>query len=252
MARHALLIICRHFRHESKNFHSMPKKPAIQYKIVYSRRKTLAITISPVNGVVVRAPLRTRASTVDIFVREKYDWIKKTIDRFSSLERIDNPEGYSNGDHVLLFGKTFKLNLYPAENYHVKMGRDGIIDLGFKDDDNPLLIREMLEKWFRHIARGELSARFAGLLLKFSNYGFQPSSFAVRRMKKRWGSCSSTGKIAVSYDLIRLDPIYSEYVIIHELCHLLHHNHGPEFYRLLSGLFPQWKTVRNNLQGYIR
>jgi predicted metal-dependent hydrolase len=71
-------------------------------------------------------------------------------------------------------------------------------------------------------------------------------------MKKRWGSCSSKGKIAISYDLIRLDEIYAEYVIIHELCHLKHHNHSSNYYNLLSEVYPEWKKVREELKKYVR
>jgi predicted metal-dependent hydrolase len=71
-------------------------------------------------------------------------------------------------------------------------------------------------------------------------------------MKKRWGSCSSKGKIAISYDLIRLDEIYAEYVIIHELCHLKHHNHSANYYKLLSEVYPNWKKVKGELKKFIR
>jgi hypothetical protein len=70
-------------------------------------------------------------------------------------------------------------------------------------------------------------------------------------MKSRWGSCSKKGIITLSTELIKLPDIYIEYVIIHELCHLKHHNHGKEYYNLLSELFPAWKNVRKDLRGYI-
>jgi predicted metal-dependent hydrolase len=69
-------------------------------------------------------------------------------------------------------------------------------------------------------------------------------------MKRRWGSCSNKGKITLSSELIRLSDNYIEYVIIHELCHLRHHNHGPRFYEMLSELYPEWKTVRKEMKNY--
>jgi predicted metal-dependent hydrolase len=70
-------------------------------------------------------------------------------------------------------------------------------------------------------------------------------------MRSRWGSCSKQGKITLSTELIKLPDIFLEYVIIHELCHLKHHNHGKEYYKLLSELFPDWKIVRKGLRDYI-
>ena len=79
--------------------------------------------------------------------------------------------------------------------------------------------------------------------LKLTTFPFCPVT--------RWGSCSRKGLITLSTELIKLPDIYIEYVIIHELCHLKHHNHGKEYYNLLSELFPDWKKVRKDLREYI-
>ncbi|HPF02398.1 MAG TPA: M48 family metallopeptidase, partial [Bacteroidales bacterium] len=67
----------------------------------------------------------------------------------------------------------------------------------------------------------------------------------------RWGSCTSRGKITISSELIKLDPAYTDYVIIHELCHLKHHNHGKDFYRLLEELVPDYKALRKELKTHL-
>jgi predicted metal-dependent hydrolase len=81
---------------------------------------------------------------------------------------------------------------------------------------------------------------------------FKPTGLVIRTMKRRWGSCSNKGVITLSTELIKLSDLYIEYVITHELCHLKHHNHGPQFYKLLSEVFPEWKTVRKELRKYIQ
>jgi hypothetical protein len=81
---------------------------------------------------------------------------------------------------------------------------------------------------------------------------FKPTGLVIRSMKRRWGSCSNRGKITLSTELIRLADIYTEYVIIHELCHLKQHNHGPKYYELLSELFPEWKRVRKEMRAFVR
>ena len=110
----------------------------------------------------------------------------------------------------------------------------------------------MLEGWFKHIAQDKIRLKFREILVKYSNYGFRPTDLVVRTMKKRWGSCSSKGKIAISYDLVRLDEVYTEYVVLHELCHLKHHDHSANFYKMLSEVYPGWKKVREELKKYIR
>jgi len=222
------------------------------YKIILSRRRTISITVSPDKGIIVKAPLRTPVETIKRFVAEKSGWIRKTLDGFGSLKRIDSNEGYHDGDNILLFGRYHKLKLLPATEYYVKLPEDNVIEAGYAGSDNPVLIKAMLEKWFRLIAQKRLTPKFRELLTKYYKYGFKPSAFSVRYMKKRWGSCSSNGKIAISYDLIRLDEVYAEYVMIHELCHMKHHNHSAEYYGLLSEVYPGWKEIRKDLQRYIR
>lgn len=222
------------------------------YKISFSRRRTLSIIVSPGKGVVVRAPYRTPVKTIEKFVNEKSEWIKKSMRRFDMLTRIDTPAGYRDGDPVLLFGKEFKLKLRSSDIYGVRLGDNGTIEASFNKDDNPLTIKLLLEDWFKFVAKDKLTSLFREILVKYKEEGFQPSGFAVKKMRSRWGTCSSKGKIALSYDLVKLDEIYTEYVILHELCHLKHHNHGAGFYKLLSEVYPQWKTVREGLKKYIR
>jgi predicted metal-dependent hydrolase len=223
-----------------------------QYKIIFSRRRTISIIISPDHGVVVKAPYRTPVRTIDRFISEKSDWIKKTFNKFNSLERIDNSDGYSDGDTILLFGREYELRLIRSNKKYVRLVDNATIEVGFNSENNPLIIKALLEQWLKLIAREKLEIQFRETLEKYRDYGFSPAGFVVRTMKKRWGSCSSKGKIAISYDLIRLNEIFSEYVIIHELCHLKHHNHSANYYNLLSEVYPNWKKARQELKKYVR
>lgn len=223
-----------------------------QYRIIFSRRRSISIIIGPDSGVIVKAPYRTSVGAIRRFVNEKSGWITKTLNSFNSLERIDKNKGYSDGDSLKLYGKDYKLKLYQSDNYSVRIGDNNTIEAGYFKDNNPLIIRAMLEGWFKYMAQKRFTVKFREILLKYKEYGFSPGEFVVRTMKKRWGSCSSKGKIAISYDLIRLDEIYTEYVMIHELCHLKHHNHSANYYKLLSEVYPDWKVVREELKKFIR
>jgi len=223
-----------------------------KYRIVYSRRRTITISISPDNGVVVKAPYLTPGGTIKRFVNDKSEWIKKILAGFKSLKRIDNVKGYSDGDSILLFGRDFRLKLYQLDRNSVRIGAGDTIEAGYVKDNNPLIIRAMLEGWFKYIAQDKIRQKFREILVRYDNYRFRPGDLVVRAMKKRWGSCSTKGKIAISYDLVRLDEVFTEYVILHELCHLKHHDHSSNFYRLLSEVYPDWKKVREELKKYIR
>jgi predicted metal-dependent hydrolase len=222
-----------------------------EYKIVRSRRQTLSIIVSPFNGVIVRAPLGIPIKYINRFVSEKSEWIIKTLKSFDNLRKIESHR-LSDGDKVLFEGKEHNLRIVNTDKNQVRLIDGNTIEVCTKGVADLRLIHFILEAWFKLVARKKLTIMFNGINSKYKAYGFSPTAFTVSRMKKRWGSCSSRGKIAVSYDLIRLDPVFAEYVIIHELCHLRYHNHSAEYYKFLAELYPDWKRVRNELKKYIR
>lgn len=221
------------------------------YRIEYSGRRTISIIVSPYKGVVVRAPYLTSSRIIEKFVNEKSEWINKTLSGFNSLKKLDDIS-YSTGDKILFEGKEHNLQIKRTGRNYVRLIDGNAIEVGINGQSDPVLIKAILEMWLKNVARKKLAVRFMEILTRYSRYGFSPTGFNVRTMKKRWGSCSSQGKIAISYDLIRLDDIFAEYVIIHELCHLKHHNHSKEYYKFLTELYPEWKNVRNQLKFYIR
>jgi len=75
-----------------------------------------------------------------------------------------------------------------------------------------------------------------------------PSAVNVRKMKRRWGSCNSNGTILLNRELIKKDPALIDYVIIHELCHLVHHNHSGEYYALLESILPEFRELRAKIR----
>ena len=89
------------------------------------------------------------------------------------------------------------------------------------------------------------------IVTKHQAINFSPSALRVRKLKRKWGSCTSKGVITLNSDLIKLEDSLQEYVIIHELCHLYHPNHGKEFYNLLGSLLPGWKELRIRLRQYL-
>lgn len=223
----------------------------IEFSIRYSGRKTLGISISPESGVVARVPYLTPDKEIDNMIRNKSDWINKVLIKHRSLVRLD-PVRFIDGEELLFMGTVHFLKIISSDNYYVRKSNDNIIEVGLNGHYESGLVKTMLESWYKTVAKRILPQRFSEILVKYNKYNFSPAGFSVRSMKKRWGSCSSKGKIGISYDLIRLERIYADYVILHELCHLKHHNHGPGFYRLLSEIFPDWKVTREELRKIVR
>jgi hypothetical protein len=170
---------------------------------------------------------------------------------YKSSVRINNDKIYTDGAIALFQGKPHGIKIIESNKYFVKLTGD-IIEIGLKNISENRIAGAMVEKWYRIIAEGIFRKKFEEILIRLRNYNFSPSEFKVRALKRRWGSCSSKGKITISSELVKLDDVYLEYVILHELCHLRHHNHGKEFYKLLTEVFPDWKQRRSELKKYIK
>jgi len=222
---------------------------SIEYKVIYSRRRTLGISVLADSSVIVRVPYRTSKKTIIRMVEEKSEWIIKHRDYFKNNRQNKPERSYKNGSSLLFRGNTYILNISESRKKFVTFNGDSI-DIGLEKTDDEISVRKLLQKAYKIEAIEHIPVLFNDILEKHGNYGFKPTGLVIRSMKRRWGSCSNKGKITLSSELMRLNDKHIEYIIIHELCHLRHHNHGPKFYELLSELYPEWKIVRKEIKNY--
>lgn len=222
----------------------------ITFKVIYSRRRSIGISVLPDSSVIVRVPLRTPDKTINRIVTGKADWIIKHRENYRILEVKKIKRPYSDGASHLFRGRELLLKIAKSNKSSIKF--DGsTIELGLLKSSDPDAVKSLLYKGYKNEALILFPEMFTTLLQKHGGQKFSPAGLIIRTMKRRWGSCSSKGIITLSTELIKLPDIFIEYVIIHEMCHLRHHNHGPKFYELLSEVFPDWKPVRKELKKYI-
>lgn len=223
----------------------------LEFRIIYSRRRSIGISVHPDSSVIVRVPFLTSLKTISRIVREKYSWVLKHRDNYRKLDNNPVNKSYITGEIHLFHGNQSVLKIEKSDKPYVSF-YDNTIELGTEKTDDTVLIKKLLYKEYKKEALKYFPELFIKVLRENENQMFKPGGLIIRTMKRRWGSCSNKGKITLSTELIKLSDLYIEYVITHELCHLKHHNHGPHFYKLLSEVFPEWKTVRKELRKYIQ
>lgn len=202
----------------------------IPYKLVRSDRKTLGIYVLPGGKVEVRAPRRTAIGYINDFVEKKQAWISDRINELSKEKRVIAPD-----TQVFIFGTP----------YIIKIGKPRI-------ENSILYVRESLVKddaegLMRELARRIITERTKQLSV---DTGIIPKSVKITRAKTRWGSCSADGKININWRLIMGDAELADYVIVHELCHIRHHNHSKEFWKEVEGILPNYKNTREKLKAF--
>lgn len=222
----------------------------IEFRVVYSGRRTLGISVLPDSSVVVRAPYRASLKTIHRIVQEKAGWIIKHRDNYTLKAGRKLNGSLTDGEKQLFRGKDCMLLIIPSSKPFVRFN-DDTIEIGIDKTEDKQAIKRLLYKGYKSEAAKTFPEMLHTSLKVHENQSFKPTGLVIRSMKSRWGSCSKKGIITLSTELIKLPDIFIEYVIVHELCHLKHHNHGKEYYKLLSELFPDWKQVRKDLRGYI-
>jgi len=115
-------------------------------------------------------------------------------------------------------------------------------------EQNPALIKALLHKWYLTRAEVIFSQRLAVIYPELG-WVTQKPAWQLRAMKKQWGSCSPKGKLSLNPLLVKAPRPCIDYVLVHELCHLKHHNHSVEFYMLLRSQLPAWEGIKERLDN---
>jgi predicted metal-dependent hydrolase len=223
----------------------------LEFRVTYSRRRTIGISVHPDSTVIVRVPYLTSQKTIARIVKEKYNWVLKHRDNYRTLNNNNQTRSFTNGEIHLFRGNNSMLEIEKTTKSYVRFF-DCTIQIGIDRIEDPSAVRKVLYSGYKNEAIKHFPELMTKVLREHENQDFMPKGLIVRTMKRRWGSCSNKGIITLSTELIKLSDTYIEYVILHELCHLKHHNHGPKFYELLSEVFPNWKPVRKELKKYIQ
>ncbi len=182
----------------------MSKK--IAYRLERSpRRKHTYITIQKDGSVVVRANMTISDAAIDAFVEEKRRWIEEKVQRFQKAKEVQQKGFYLLGE------------------LHAREGRT----------------EEELDRLYRNTAREIIPP----LVTEYSEkMGLFPTRITFRKNRSRWGSCSSTNSLSFNTQLAQTPHAFIEYVVVHELAHILHKNHSRDFWRLVERYLPDYKA----------
>ncbi len=218
----------------------------ITYQVKYTDRKTLGIQIHPSGQIMVTAPMASDSKTINAKVRQKAPWILKQINIFNKYQPGSTPRRYVSGESHLYLGRQYRLKLVKDTELSTKVYRGQLWIYGPKMDHTS--IQKQLERWYVSRAKEIFHQVLDAVFPKFKRYlKIKPSLF-IRKMATRWGSCTPTGRIILNPELIKAPKGCIEYVVVHELCHLVHYNHTKEFYRMLGRIMPGWEKWKNRLE----
>lgn len=222
-------------------------KPVFNYRLKRSRRRTLAIHVKPGPEVEVRAPQRLSEAVIRRFVAERCHWISAKLAELQALPAPFRPS-FSSGERHAYLGDDYPLALVVGGR-GVRL-RDGQLEVGVADGADGDGAERALDRWYRRQAWRVFRQRLDAARDALRDWQLPEPTLAVRAMRRRWGSCSSSGKITLNLHLIKMPVSLLDYVIYHELCHLLEMNHSSRFYALMDAAMPGWRGQRYNLRAF--
>ncbi|MFQ5637890.1 MAG: M48 family metallopeptidase [bacterium] len=219
----------------------------ISFDLVFKQRKSLGITVTPDRNVLVKAPVDASLDKIKEKVKKRAPWILKQQSYFLSFHPLTPPRKYISGETHLYLGRQYRLKIFEAEENEVKL-KEGFLQVYTNRKDDTRAIKKHVSGWYEQHARGKFEQYAEPWIEKFSKYKVVPHTIEIRNMPKRWGSCTPKGKVILNTELIKAPKGCIEYVIVHELCHLVHHNHSKAFFELQTKEMPNWERWKDRLE----
>ena len=201
------------------------------------RRKTAAIKIQK-GKVFLMVPACLPMTAIESLVAKKNRWIKEKLAIQNEIIAI-KPKEFISGETFSYLGRNHPLKIESGLYPLIKLHQDElVVSVRDKTADNAQAIKQLLIKWYKQQAEAELlgkTERFSRII------GVNPTSVTIKSFKSRWGSCSITAGIQYNWKIIIAPDWIVNYVVIHELCHILHHNHSPAFWKAVERYCPDYR-----------
>ena len=223
----------------------------ISYTIRYSTRsKRSRIVVTP-QSVEVVAPVNTPEEKINIFVNSKKHWLLKAFTQTHLKYPPKAPQSYVNGAQIMYQGDYFKLQIESTDVkttiishpncFHIQVPQN------LNEDEKEVEVKQALIDWKREKVYFDI-LKFAQIYAGKLNV--QPKSIKLSQQKRAWGTCSSKGSIRINWRLADAPLSVLEYVVAHEVTHLLHHNHSKEFWQALGNLMPDYQQRKDDLKAW--
>lgn len=213
----------------------------IDYILDVGKRKNIYLCIQD-GMVILKTPINLNIEQAHSFLISKEQWIKENLSK--SKPKPIGFSQYKNGESIMLLGKKYILQLVYAYKYFKPCFKNDSIIAAISENYSEERLKLSIEKLIDEFAVEQIEKAFS----KYCKItGLYPSEIKVKNMKSSWGRCSSDGKISINRNIIYYPYECLEYVIIHELCHLKHMNHSPEFWELVERYCPDRKRIRKEL-----
>jgi predicted metal-dependent hydrolase len=217
----------------------------IRAEVIKKDIKNVHLSVHPPNGRVrIAAPQRMDLETIRIFTISKLAWIKKQQQRFENQQREPQREYLNRESHYFL-GTRYLLRVRETEGPTGIVHKVHKLELHVRRSSTTENRKKMLDEWYR----AELKSLAADLIDKWeARMKVSVSEYGIKRMKTKWGTCNREAKrIWLNLELAKKPIQCIEYIVVHEMVHLLERNHNERFIAYMNKFLPQWRHLKEEL-----
>ena len=207
--------------------------------------KNIHLSVYPPTGRVrISAPTRMDLDTIRVFAISKLSWIKKQQTKLRTQER-EAPREYLNRESHYFNGKRYLLKVIEQSAVPRVELKHSIIELHVRPQTNKEKMKSILDEWYR----SQLKAALPALIAKWEKkMNVKVNEFGIKKMKTKWGTCIREAKrIWLNLELAKKPKECLEYIVVHEMVHLLERKHNDRFISLMNELMPKWKFYKEEL-----
>lgn len=202
----------------------------IVFDVQYGKGKKMTISIDSVGHITVKAPIGTPESTINSVVKAQGKTILKRLDEIQRIKKLQEPKVYNSDEKFMYLGKHYSLS--------------ELIDISDGEEKN---LEQKLKKFYISECKKLISER---IKIYEKELRVKPKSIKIVESQNQWGSCTWDNKIEFNYKLIMASVHIIDYVIVHELCHILHMNHDRSFWRKVGSVIPDYYDRQLYLAKY--
>ena len=224
----------------------------ISYQVSYddARKSRVAIHVNPDGSVAVDAPIGLSDESIKQAVQKRARWVVGHVSEARERYAQVRPREYVSGEQVLYLGRRYMLKVIPVDSKpapaRLRGNRLEVETTNGMEDD----IKGRLRAWYLVRGRDYLGRRIDALATMLP-WVKAPPPFRLLDMSCQWGSCSPSGEIIINRHLVKAPRQCVDYVLIHELAHLKHHDHGPAFWSLIDAHAGDWRKAKRHLDGLV-
>jgi len=215
----------------------------INIEVNYKKVRNMTLRVkSKTRDVKVTAPVGISTIVIEQFVQSKISWIKQHLNKMTTpLEQLN----YKNGEHHPFLGKHYPIQIHLASKNNVIL-KNNTLEIHTKEADSQY-VKKILDEWYRY----QLKQLLPPLFRKYEPLmQVKVKEFGIKSMKTRWGTCNpKAARIWINLEMAKKELSTLEYLVVHEMVHLLEPSHNQRFYRLMTRFLTNWKELRKELKS---